>query len=172
MKNYGKVRDNIIGIYATEEEACKAAEFDNRFKDKITSTMGSLVYIGEVNEKYDPSNIYDKCEFCVRMPFMFDKDLSLIATQTWSIRPIIEFDRFNKWKKKPDKDINSEMKKVNNFFNILKKGINNSYNDDKKLFLDKLSKTRDQHTLNNAANKIYEVINNKRKLILKHHPYQ
>ena len=97
VKNYGQVRDNIIGIFTTEEEACKAAEFDNRFKDKISSTMGSLVYTGEVNEKYDPSNIYDKCEFCVRMPFMFDKDLSLIETQTWSIRPIIEFDRFNRW---------------------------------------------------------------------------
>ena len=82
------------------------------------------------------------------------------------------YNRFNQWKKKPEVDINSEMKKINNFFNVLHKDINNSLKEDKKKFLNNLNKTRDKHALNNAVNKIYDVINNKRKLILKYNLYK
>ena len=88
------------------------------------------------------------------------------------IQKRILFNKFNQWRKKPKIDINSEMQKVSNFFNALNKGINNSLKDDKKDFLEKLNKTRDKHSLNNAANKIYDVINNKRKLILKYYLYK
>ena len=88
------------------------------------------------------------------------------------IQKRILYNKFNQWKKKPKVDINSEIQKINNICNSLKKGINNSLNGDKKLFLDKLNKTRDKHTLNNATNKIHDVINNKRKLILKYYFYK
>ena len=88
------------------------------------------------------------------------------------IQKRILYKRFNQWRKKPPIDINSEMQKINNFVNILKKDINKAYNDDRKTFLDNLNKTRDQHALNNAAKKIFDVINKNRKIILKYYLYK
>ena len=88
------------------------------------------------------------------------------------IQKRILYKRFNQWRKKPDIDIKSEMQKINNFINVLNKGINKAYNDDRKKFLENLNKTRDKHALNNAANKIYDVINKRRKIILKYYLYK
>ena len=88
------------------------------------------------------------------------------------IQKRILYKKFNQWRKKPDVDVKSEMQKINNFINLLNKGVNKAYNDDRKTFLDNLNKTRDKHALNNATKKIYDIINEKRKIILKYYLYK
>ena len=88
------------------------------------------------------------------------------------IQKRILYKKFNQWRKKPEIDINSEMQKINNFIYLLSKGVNKAYNNDRKLFLDNLNKTRDKHTLNKAAKRIYDIIDAKRKIILKYYLYK
>ena len=76
--------------------------------------------------------------------------------------------RFNQWRQRPKVDLNEEMKKIVNFTKILQKIFKNYYNDDYKTFLDKLEKTRDEHSLKNAGKNLFKIYNNKSKMLLKY----
>ena len=80
--------------------------------------------------------------------------------------------RFNQWRARPKVDVTGEMKKINDFTNILKNVIKNHYNDNFKSFLDKLNKTRAPRSLNKAANKLFKIFNNNRKIILRYYLYR
>ena len=80
--------------------------------------------------------------------------------------------RFNQWRARPKVDVTGEMKKINDFTNILKNVIKDHYNDDFKSFLDKLNKTRAPRSLNKAANKLFKIFNNNRKIILRYYLYR
>jgi hypothetical protein len=80
--------------------------------------------------------------------------------------------RFNQWRAKPQYNITIEMKKnkefINNLHDILKKHHKKKFED----FLRKLDKTRDIHSLKNAANKLYKIFNDKRKNKLRYYLYK
>ena len=88
------------------------------------------------------------------------------------IQKRILYKRFNQWRQKPQININEELKKINTLVNSLHDYIKNGYNIDRKKFLQNLKKTRDKHALNKAANKIFKIIDESRKLILKYYLYQ
>ena len=80
--------------------------------------------------------------------------------------------RFNQWHIKPISDPKEEMKKVNNFTNKLNGIFRKNFYDTYKSFLDKLDKTRDEHSLKNAANKLFKICNNKRRVILRYYLFK
>ena len=86
-----------------------------------------------------------------------------------NINKRILYKRFNQWRKKPIIDPKEEMKKINNFINKLYFIYKKHYNDDYKIFLDKLDRTRDEHALKNAANKLFKKCDDKRKAILRYY---
>ena len=84
----------------------------------------------------------------------------------------ILYKRFNQWRARPKVDVTGEMRKINDFVNILHDVCINHYNDDYKNFLDRLNKTRDPHSLKNGANKLFKIYNNKRNIILRYYLYR
>ena len=84
----------------------------------------------------------------------------------------ILYKRFNQWRARPKVDVTGEMRKINDFVNILHDVCKNHYNDDYKNFLDRLNKTRDPHSLKNGANKLFKIYNNKRNIILRYYLYR
>ena len=80
--------------------------------------------------------------------------------------------RFNQWRQRPKLDVNEEMKKIFNFTKIVQKIFKNYYNDDYKTFLDKLEKTRDDHSLKKAGNNLFKIYNNKSKILLRFYLYK
>ena len=84
----------------------------------------------------------------------------------------ILYKRFNQWRAKPQSDLKEEMKKINNFTNKLHDIFKKHHYDTYKSFLEKLNKTRAPHSLQNAANKIFKIFNNKRKAILKYYLFK
>ena len=97
---------------------------------------------------------------------------TLIKNMINKINTRILYKRFNQWRKKPQTDTKSEMKKINDFTNKLNDFFKKHYYNDYKIFLEKLNKTRDEHCLKNGANKLFKICNNKRRIILRYYLYK
>ena len=84
----------------------------------------------------------------------------------------ILYKRFNQWRTRPKVDVTGEMKKIVTFTKIIQKIFKDYYDDDYKTFLDKLEKTRDEHSLKNAGNNLFKIYNNKIQILLRYYLYK
>ena len=84
----------------------------------------------------------------------------------------ILYKRFNQWRTRPKVDVNNEMKKVVTITKVLEKIFKDYYTDDYKTFLEKLEKTRDDHSLQNAGKNLFKIYNNKSKILLRYYLYK
>ena len=80
--------------------------------------------------------------------------------------------RFNQWRQRPKVNITREMKKIVKFTEIIKTIMKDYYDDDYKTFLEKLEKTRDEHSLNKAGKNLFKIYNDKRKILLRYYLYK
>ena len=97
---------------------------------------------------------------------------TLLKNLISKIEKRILYKRFNQWRTRPKLDVNGEIKKIVNFTEIIQKIFKNYFNDDYKDFLDKLEKTRDEHSLKNAGKNIFQIYNNKSKILLRYYLYK
>ena len=73
----------------------------------------------------------------------------------------ILYKRFNQWRQRPKVDVHGEMSKITNLEILLKKILQNNLINEKKIFLDNLSKTRADRALKKAGGKIFKNYNRK-----------
>ena len=145
---------------------------NNNLREKLLK----LLSIKQRNLKEELRKYFDK--WSNKKLRLDDKDkrnelyITLLKNLINKINKRILHNRFNQWRAKPQIDIKDEMKKINSFVNKLYDVYKKHYNDDFKDFLIKLDKTRDKHSLENAANKIFKICNNKRKVILRYYLFK
>jgi hypothetical protein len=80
--------------------------------------------------------------------------------------------RFNQWRQRPKVNVTGEMKKIVEFTKIIQKIYKDYYDDDYKDFLERLEKTRDEHSLKNAGRNLYKIYNNKSKILQRYYLYK
>ena len=146
--------------------------------DKVNKREGNLkmLIIKRRNLKDNLRDIFDKWRN--KKIRLDDKDKrndiykTLLKNIISKIEKRILAKRFNQWRQRPKVDVTGEMKKITTFTEILKKVVKNYYDDDYKTFLDKLEKTRDEHSLKNAGKNLYKIYDNKRKILLRYYLYK
>ena len=91
-KNCGSVRNNILGIYTSKEEALKAIELPNRWEHPLYDAQPiASVYQEEVSEKYEIPKDIRECVLCVDIAYKFDKDFNIEKIS--NVKPTLFVDR-------------------------------------------------------------------------------
>ena len=80
--------------------------------------------------------------------------------------------KFNQWRQRPKININDEFRKMAILRDILQNLFKNHYLNDYKIFIERLEKTRAEHTLKKAGKNIYKIYTKKNNVLLKYYLYK